>query len=269
MKNKYILYIVLFALCFSGKAFASSNGPIDSLFRLHGLRGSYLFLDHEHSKYTIYNNARCKKRFSPASTFKIPLALIALESGIIKDSSFIFPYDSVPRRMDIWNRDLTFAEAMQLSCVPCFQQIAREVGVDKMKLWLRKFNYGNAPEDTLIPSTPDQFWLDGTLKISQFEQIEILKKIYFTTISAKKKSIDILKSIMTTEVFGNAIMKSKTGAVILDNKLYGWLVGYVEKEGKPYFFALQFERRLPCDETLMDERKALNRDILRYLKIIE
>ena len=74
---------------------------------------------------------------------------------------------------------------------------------------------------------------------------------------------------MTTEVFGNAIMKSKTGAVILDNKLYGWLVGYVEKEGKPYFFALQFERRLPCDETLMDERKALNRDILRYLKIIK
>lgn len=264
---KKIIAILSLILFFGLTDIATAKpGAIDSIFRVHKLRGSFLMLDYSANKFTVYNDARCKRRFSPASTFKLPNTLIALELGIIKDTNYLFEWDGNPRRMNIWDKDMNLAEAMRLSCVPCYQEIATKIGRERMQQWLNKFNYGNKCIGD--SSQIDRFWLNDSLKISQYEQIDFLKKMYFTTLSAKKKNIDILKSIIIKDKNDKYTISGKTGTAVLD-KLYGWYVGYVERDKKVYFFALNIEAKIPKDGLLTTERIDLTYDILRHLNVIE
>jgi beta-lactamase class D len=44
----------------------------------------------------------------PASTFKIPNSLIALETGVVTDpDKDVFPWDGVKRPIEAWNKDHT------------------------------------------------------------------------------------------------------------------------------------------------------------------
>ncbi len=264
---KKIIAILSLIVLFGFADIASAKpGAIDSIFRVHQLRGSFLMLDYSANKFTVYNDARCNRRISPASTFKLPNTLIALELGIVKDTNHLFKWDGTPRRMDIWNKDMNLAEAMRVSCVPCYQEIATQIGSERMQQWLDKFNYGNKCIGD--SSHIDKFWLNDSLKISQYEQIDFLKKIYFSNISAKKKNIDILKSIIIKERNDKYTISGKTGTSI-QKKLTGWYIGYVEKAGKVYFFATSIEANTPKEGLLTQERIDLTYDILRHLKVID
>ncbi len=264
--KKIIVILSLIVLFGFADIVSAKPGAIDSIFRSHKLRGSFLMLDYSANKFTVYNDARCRRRISPASTFKMPNTLIALELGIVKDTNHLFKWDGTPRRMDIWNKDMNLAEAMRVSCVPCYQEIATQIGSERMQQWLDKFNYGNKCIGD--SSHIDKFWLNDSLKISQYEQIDFLKKIYFSNISAKKKNIDILKSIIIKEQNDKYTISGKTGTSI-QKKLTGWYVGYVENSGKVYFFATSIEANIPKEGLLTQERIDLTYDILRHLKVID
>ena len=94
---------------------------------------------------TFYSNdfEWIKKGRLPASTFKIANSIIALESGIVENDSTLFKWDGTNRSMDIWEQDLLFKEAFHLSCVPCYQEIARKIGVEKMSHYLDQLAYGS------------------------------------------------------------------------------------------------------------------------------
>src|SRR5713226_2073164 len=65
----------------------------------------------------------------PASTFKIPNSLIALETGVVEDpDKDIFKWDGVKRSIEAWNRDHTMRTAIAASAVPVYQEIARHIG---------------------------------------------------------------------------------------------------------------------------------------------
>lgn len=67
-----------------------------------GIEGeaSFVVVDNKGKDLVRYNARRAKRRFVPASTFKIPNALIALETGVAPDADFVIPWDpsSSPRR---------------------------------------------------------------------------------------------------------------------------------------------------------------------------
>ena len=42
---------------------------------------------------------RAGKRYSPASTFKVPHTLFALDAGVVKDEFQVFPWDGVKKRL--------------------------------------------------------------------------------------------------------------------------------------------------------------------------
>ncbi len=44
--------------------------------------------DAKRDRYIRHNKSRCRTRFSPKSTFKIPNSLIGLEIGVIRDLDF-------------------------------------------------------------------------------------------------------------------------------------------------------------------------------------
>lgn len=80
----------------------------------------------------------------PASTFKIPNSLIALETGVVTDpDKDVFPWDGVKRPIEAWNKDHTLRSAILVSAVPVYQEIARRIGQERMQKYVDLFDYGN------------------------------------------------------------------------------------------------------------------------------
>ncbi len=200
----------------------------------HQLRGSILVFDVAENSYYSNDFEWSKQGRLPASTFKIPNSVIALDLGIVEDDSTLFPWNGEKRRMKIWEQDLLFSQAFHLSCVPCYQEIARKIGFKRMREYLKRLNYGEMQVDS---SSEDVFWLEGDSKISQFQQISFLSGLHHQQYDLKKRSYNIIKRMMILDSNENYVLRGKTGWSIRNGNNNGWFVGYVIKADKSYFFA--------------------------------
>lgn len=231
------------------------------------IKGSVLILDFQKDIYYSNDFIWAKAGHLPASTFKIPNSIIALETGVVKSDSVVFKWNGEKRSQKAWEQDLTFKKAFQVSCVPCYQEIARKIGLKRMKSYLKKLDY-----NTMVfnENTLDNFWLEGESKISQIQQIDFLKKLYFSELSISKRTETIMKDIMEIENTDQYILRGKTGWGFNNKIDNGWIVGYIEKDKKVYFFATNIE---PGENFDMDNfrtaRINLTKEAFRKLKILE
>ncbi|HBY87795.1 MAG TPA: hypothetical protein DEO86_18225, partial [Colwellia sp.] len=100
------------------------------------------------------------------------------------------------------------ATAFKFSMVPIFRQLATDIGQDEMQSYVSKFNYGNQD----ISSGLDDFWLNGSMKISALEQVRFLQKMHRGQLAVSQHSIDTLKEVMLVEKGANYSLYAKTGA---------------------------------------------------------
>jgi beta-lactamase class D len=230
------------------------------------LKGSFLLYDPQRGHYTAYNFERSRQGFLPASTFKILNTLIGLETGVLKDENSVMKWDSVKRDIETWNRDNTLETAFKVSCVPCYQEVARKVGLTRMKEWVEKTGYGHLD---IHADNLDKFWLEGKSVISQEEQIDLLRRIHDGKVPFAKKNLAILKKIMLIEEKPQAKLYGKTGwAGGNANPNIGWFVGYVEKGDKVYYFATNIESPKPVPDTFVPARRQITEAILRELRVM-
>jgi beta-lactamase class D len=210
-------------------------------------KGAFVLYDLKNDRYIRYNEKRCRERFSPKSTFKIPNSLVGLDTGVIKDAEFVIPWNrqKYPPQ-DNWNiepfkhwaQDHTLRTAIKYSVVWYYRELALGVGWERMKKYLSAFRYGNQKMSERV----DDFWLDNSLKISADEQVEFLKALYAEKLPASKRSIEIVKDILLLEQTPAYRLSAKTGGgSIAGGKIIGWFVGYVETGGNVYFFATNIE----------------------------
>jgi beta-lactamase class D len=230
------------------------------------VKGSILIYDIKNNTYYSNDFSWSKTGIIPASTFKIPNSIIALETGIIKSDSTVFKWNGEKRRFKKWEEDLTFKQAFQVSCVPCYQEIARKIGVKRMKSYLKKLNYNGMVFDTL---TIDNFWLQGKSKISQMQQIDFLERLYYSKLPISKRTENIMKDIMQIEKTESYVLRGKSGWGMRNEINNGWLVGYLETNNYVYFFATNVEKQ----ETNMDEfpviRMNITKEAFRNLELIK
>src|SRR5690606_37666999 len=92
-----------------------------------GLEGSIAVYDVESRRLLCSHEGACDKPYQPASTFKIPHTLIGLELGELVSTEHEFKWDGVKYPLAAWNQDHTLRSAMEVSFVPCFQQLARRI----------------------------------------------------------------------------------------------------------------------------------------------
>lgn len=170
----------------------------------------------------------------PASTFKITNSIIALETGVVKDDSTLFKWDGKKRWLKSWEQDLIFKDAFHFSCVPCYQDVARRIGANRMNEYLDKLDYGNMIVDS---SNIDIFWLEGDSRITQFQQINFLKRFFESKLPISKRTEKRMKKLMVIEENKNYKLSGKTGWSVRNGNNNGWFVGYIEIESKIYFFA--------------------------------
>lgn len=205
-----------------------------SIINAANLEGAILIYDLKKDTYYSNDFKRIKKGNLPASTFKIPNSIIALETGVVENDSTLFKWKGVARRMKIWEQDLTFKEAFHVSCVPCYQDIARKIGSKRMNRYLNKLGYREMEVDA---TSIDMFWLEGSSKINQLQQIAFLKRFYQSELPISKETEVIMKRLMVIEETDTYKISGKTGWSIRNENSNGWFVGYVELEKGTYFFA--------------------------------
>ena len=210
-----------------------NDTALQVLFENYNVKGTMLIESLDGKERYVYNEARAKTPLLPASTFKIPNTLIALQEGVV-DAQSIIVWDGVERSIKAWNQDQTLSLAFKSSCVWCYQKFARGIGLEKYDAYLQKLHYGNEKTGMDV----ERFWLDGELRISAYEQIAFLKKLYKNDLPFRQEHIDILKAIMVDEQGKNFTIRAKTGwAVPNGGEHHGWYVGYAESSKSVYFFA--------------------------------
>ncbi len=220
-------------------------------------QGTVAVLDLARDRLVMTDETRARRGELPASTFKIPHALIALETHVVADADKeVIRWDGVMRDIAQWNKDHTLRSAMEFSVVPVFQQIARRIGEERMKAYVESFQYGNRD----IGGAPvDKFWLEGNLRISPLEQVHFLRRFYRAELPVSARSLAIVKDIIPAEEAGDATIHAKTGTVQRHGKpVLGWLVGYAEKGDNVSIFALNIDVHGKPDLTRrMDMAKAM------------
>lgn len=209
----------------------------------------------------VYNPERAATRYTPASTFKIFNSLVALETAAVKDENEIIKWDGEKRRIEEWNQDLDMKKAFKVSAVWFYQEVARRAGKERMQHWLDTAGYGNHSMGT---ANVDDFWLEDGLKISPYEQVQFLERLYKDGLPFSKRTMQVVKEVMKVDNVPYT-MRAKTGWALRVNKSVGWYVGWVEKDNEVYFFANNID--MAADD-LAAARIEITKNILRSEGII-
>ena len=229
--------------------------------------GSVLVFDPQTN--TTYSNdfKRCDNGYLPASTFKIPNSIIALETGVVENDSTLFKWNGEKRRLPVWEQDLIFKDAFRVSCVPCYQEIARKIGVERMKEYLAKLNYGNMVVDS---ATIELFWLEGESTITMNQQLDFIRRFYTSELPITGRTHSIMEKLLLIDSTDAWKLSGKTGWVTRNGNNIGWFVGYLEKGSKVYFVVTNIEPKEAFNMDLFPViRKQISLGALRKLNIIE
>ena len=231
------------------------------------VNGVIVLFDLNNNLYYSNNYKKANKGHLPASTFKIPNSIIGLETGVIKNKNEIFKWNGEKRYLPAWEKDLNLKQAFQLSCVPCYQAVARKIGVDRMNEYLKKLDYAAMEVDN---KTLDNFWLGGNSIISPIQQIDFLKRFYLNELSISKSTYQTMKDILQIEINKNYILSGKTGWSTSNKIDNGWFVGYLESNKNVYFFATNIEPNKNFNMDLFAKiRKTVTIEALKSIGVIK
>jgi beta-lactamase class D len=210
----------------------------------------------------VSDAARARRPYLPASTFKIPNSLIALELGIVADEHARFPMTWEPTEIEAWNREHTFASALRASVVPVYQIVARQVGEARYREWLERMDYGNRDPGGGI----EHFWLDGDLRTSALDQVDFLSRMAAGSLPVSERSRRIVRGMLAQEETACYRLFAKTGLVgvaarreVAPEERVGWYVGWVESDTATWAFALNLDVSRPGDA---GKRAPLARELL-------
>lgn len=232
-----------------------------AVFDEQGVRGTFVLYDVAAERITVVNGERAIRRYAPASTFKIANSLIALETGAVADETEVIPYGGKPQPIAAWERDMDMREAIKASNVPVYQEVARRIGLERMRAMVDRLDYGNREVGAVV----DRFWLDGPLAISALEQARFVARLARGDLPVSARSQSIVRDILRLEQEGDAVLYGKTGWLASTKPPIGWWTGWVERDGNAYAFALNID--MPSVEDA-PKRIAIGRSLLARLGVL-
>ncbi|HDP2900755.1 TPA: beta-lactam sensor/signal transducer BlaR1 [Staphylococcus aureus] len=195
--------------------------------------GSFVMYSMKKDKYYIYNEKESRKRYSPDSTYKIYLALFGLDRHIISDKNSRMSWNHNHYPFDSWNKDQDLNTAIQNSVNWYFERISNQISKNYTSDQLKQLNYGNKNLGSY-----KAYWLEDSLKISNLEQVIVLKNMMEQNNHFSKNEKKQLSSSLLIRKNENYELYGKTGTGIVNGKYNnGWFVGYVITNHDKYYFA--------------------------------
>ncbi|HCY4485876.1 TPA: beta-lactam sensor/signal transducer BlaR1, partial [Staphylococcus aureus] len=223
--------------------------------------GSFVMYSMKKDKYYIYNEKESRKRYSPDSTYKIYLALFGLDRHIISDKNSRMSWNHNHYPFDSWNKDQDLNTAIQNSVNWYFERISNQLSKNYTSDQLKQLNYGNKNLGSY-----KAYWLEDSLKISNLEQVIVLKNMMEQNNHFSKNEKKQLSSSLLIRKNENYELYGKTGTGIVNGKYNnGWFVGYVITNHDKYYFATHLSDGKPSgknaeliSEKILKEMGVLN-----------
>jgi beta-lactamase class D len=197
----------------------------------------------------IVQQGPCDQRNSPASTFKIALALAGYQSGILLDAHTpLWPYRS---HYKSWDADFKKKPTdptswLKDSVVWYSRLLVQHMGHARLQAAVDGYEYGNKD----ISGTPDfkeplpeAVWVDSSLQISPAEQVAFLRKIVNHQLpQVSPQTYDKLAEVLPAFDAGGWAVHGKTGTGYQPGpkksaRQYGWFVGWAVKDKRAIVFA--------------------------------
>jgi beta-lactamase class D len=231
-------------------------------FELEHLKGGIAFFDATTGELSATDPELAKRPFSPAQTFEIAESAIALELGFLDNPDSAMPWDGQYSQNADWNRDHTLRTAVQVSCLPCFQRVAKHVGAGQMQTWVHRLEYGNRDASGPV----DRFWLTGKLRITAVEQLDFLRRLDTKRLPITERTLDVVLDVIALDVGASHVLYGKTASSRLTegDDEFGWFVGFVASEERRVYFATVVTGHAPGVDVAPQRRRATER-VLRAI----
>jgi len=260
--KRYLLPLALFlAACSSGptvKPAPERKAEAEELFE--GTEGCFLLYDLRTKSFDVTLNKKyCYERSPACSTFKVPLAVMAADAGLIKDKHTAFRWDKKERALPAWNSDQTAESWMKNSTVWVSQELTRKLGRKKVQAYLKKFSYGNRD----FSGDLDAAWLTASpnrestplrtsVKISPFEQVDFLEALWRNELPVNPKAAELARELTYLGESPNGFtVNGKTGSGFVgrgNDQRLGWFVAHLSGNGKEYLAVTRFEDKEPAEK---------------------
>ncbi|HDC3031314.1 TPA: beta-lactam sensor/signal transducer BlaR1 [Staphylococcus aureus] len=222
--------------------------------------GSFVMYSMKKDKYYIYNEKESRKRYSPDSTYKIYLALFGLDRHIISDKNSRMSWNHNHYPFDSWNKDQDLNTAIQNSVNWYFERISIQISKNYTSDQLKQLNYGNKNLGSY-----KAYWLEDSLKISNLEQVIVLKNMMEKNNHFSKNEKKQLSSSLLIRKNENYELYGKTGTGIVNGKYNnGWFVGYVITNHDKYYFSTH----LSDEKASGENAKLINEKILKEMGVL-
>ena len=195
------------------------------------------------------NTPRLSERLPPCATYLVPHMVIALGTGVLKEGDLPFAFDPT-KYLDAsewpssWRRDQTFDSALKDSVRWYAQELAVKMGSARITQNLKRLKYGNAD----ITGGLDKFWMSSTLLVNSFEQIDFMKALRDGNLGFNPRIHKLVQDALVVEKTVDYTIFGKYGSCPMpDGSYLGWLVGYIERSGKVWYYALNLDGKSVAD----------------------
>jgi beta-lactamase class D/beta-lactamase regulating signal transducer with metallopeptidase domain len=220
--------------------------------------GAFVLRDLRRGHTTAFNPAFARTRVMPASTFKIVIALLALDTGVARDEHFALAWDGRPGLMSEWNQDMDLATAMRLSANWFFIELHQRLDPRAVPRALRALRYGNQQ----LAADPVQSWLDGPLAISAVEQVDFLGRLATGDVPYGARAREALARTMQLDARAGAVLYGKSGTLFVDGGVIAWLVGHGTWGDERFAYATVMRAPAADADRLREQRLELTRALL-------
>lgn len=221
---------------------------------------SLVIYDEANTHYLTYNQAGGHKRYSPDSTYKIWSALFALDQKKIDQGDNVKIWDGTKYPIKSWNQDQTLQMALTNSTNWYFQQLDSELGKAKLKEKFQSINYGNM---NLLGGI-DNYWLESSLKISPFEQVDLLRKLFKGEMQFSAEDTAFVKQSIRLQEQPEYSLYGKTGTGNSVSASTGWFIGSLETNKGNYYFACHLQGENATGSAAAQKTLAILRDLEIY-----
>mgnify|MGYP001453804682 CR=1 FL=1 len=206
----------------------------------------------------LVEDGDCRSEVTPASTFKIALAVMAFDAGVLRDA-----HHPVMRYRDgdpdwggaAWKQDTDPERWIRYSVVWYSQRLTHILGAATLTRYGEAFGYGNADfsGDPGYDNGLDRAWISSSLKISPYQQAVFLRGLVLGTLPASPDAMAKTRGLLEQNNVDGWLLRGKTGAAYprrADRSFdyahgWGWYAGWAERGDDTLVFVMltQAEQR--------------------------